>query len=436
MALRPKIAVIASYLVVLCIVVFTGSTTCCGPASRRGADESKARASGSGPKIRPLTDVTFERTAARLERGEYLAEGVLQCFVCHTERDWTKPGAPPVASKKGAGKVWEGKSWLVASNITPDKETGSGTWTDDMLARAIREGISHHGRVLDSHMWSASFRGLSDEDLASVIVYLRSIPPIYNSLPQTRLEKEIDPPTPLTEGVPEPDLSTPLKRGKYLVRIGTCMACHTAFDAPVNPGFFGGGDLVERGEQRAFSANLTSDPSGISYYDEALFIQTLRTGQVKARKLKPLMPWIAVRTMNDEDWKAIFAYLRTRAPVQHVVDNTERPTFCAMCGQTHGFGDRNHTKEIHSVAVDPKTLDAYTGQYRFDVDDFVFTIYREADLLRIQNGIDGPVYELVAISENEFTAREMAEIISFARDDQGRVTHLVSNLEEIAKKIK
>jgi mono/diheme cytochrome c family protein len=321
MALRSKIAVTASYLMVLAFTAFIGSTAGCGHAIRQADDESKAFASNNGLKIRPLTDVTFERTAARLKRGEYLAEGVLQWFVCHTERDWTKPGAPPVAAKKGAGKVWEGKRWLVASNITPDKETGAGAWTDDMLARAIHEGISHEGRVLDSHMWSASFRGLSEEDLVSVIVYLRSIPPIYNSLPQTQLEKKIDPPTPLTEGVPEPDLSTPLKRGKYLVRIGTCMACHTAFDAPVNPGFFGGGDLVERGEQRAFSANLTSDPSGISYYDEALFIQTLRTGQVKARRLKPLMPWVAVRNMNDEDLKAIFAYLRTRAPVHHAVDN-------------------------------------------------------------------------------------------------------------------
>ena len=85
MAHRSKIAVIASYLVVLTIVVFIGAIISCGPSSRQGADESKAHASGSGPKIRPLTDVTFERTSARLKRGEYLAEGVLQCFVCHTD---------------------------------------------------------------------------------------------------------------------------------------------------------------------------------------------------------------------------------------------------------------------------------------------------------------------------------------------------------------
>ena len=56
---------------------------------------------------RALRDVVFERTSARLERGRYLTEGLLQCFICHSDRDWDKPGAPPVANKKGAGHIWE-----------------------------------------------------------------------------------------------------------------------------------------------------------------------------------------------------------------------------------------------------------------------------------------------------------------------------------------
>ncbi len=55
---------------------------------------------------------------------------------------------------KGAGHIWSSdKPGLVAPNITPDKETGAGNWTDDMLARAIREGISHEGRILDDQMF-------------------------------------------------------------------------------------------------------------------------------------------------------------------------------------------------------------------------------------------------------------------------------------------
>src|SRR6185369_18042360 len=110
-----------------------------------------------------LAALTFSgpqaQTPARVsvERGRYLVEGILQCFVCHSDRDWGAPGAPPVRGLKGAGHVWkeEGKPWLVSPNLTPDRETGIGRWTDAMLARAIREGISHDGRPLDSRMWSS-----------------------------------------------------------------------------------------------------------------------------------------------------------------------------------------------------------------------------------------------------------------------------------------
>jgi hypothetical protein len=69
-----------------------------------------------------------------------------------------------------------GERRIVAPNITPDRETGAGNWTDDMLARAIREGIGHDDRALFPGMWYESFAMLSYEDLAAVIVYLRSIP--------------------------------------------------------------------------------------------------------------------------------------------------------------------------------------------------------------------------------------------------------------------
>src|SRR5688500_10324875 len=111
----------------------------------------------TGP--RPLTAVVFERTAARAARGRTLAEGALQCVLCHSERDWSQPGAPPVAGRRGAGRVWKRPSWLVAPNLTSDVETGAGRWSDDMIARAIREGVSHDGRVLHPQMWSSSFRG-------------------------------------------------------------------------------------------------------------------------------------------------------------------------------------------------------------------------------------------------------------------------------------
>ena len=89
------------------------------------------------------------------------------------------------------------------------RETGIGSWTDDEIARAIREGVSRDGTALFPIMPYESFRHMSDEDLTSVVVYLRSIPPVRNALARTALEFPMTRivntmPVPLEESVPEP----------------------------------------------------------------------------------------------------------------------------------------------------------------------------------------------------------------------------------------
>src|SRR5260370_42552529 len=160
-----------------------------------------------GARKRALTDRKFEATPQRLVRGKYLVDGVLGCFGCHTDQDWSRPGAPPVAGKAGSGHIWsdQDKPWLIAPNITPDKETGAGNWSDDTLARGIREGIGHDGRALFPIMPYPSYQQMSDEDLASVIVYLRTVPAVRNQLPTTKM------PFPLNsfmQAMPEPVTAT------------------------------------------------------------------------------------------------------------------------------------------------------------------------------------------------------------------------------------
>jgi len=409
-----------------------------GCGKHKTSDEPEAAPPAMRKTTRPLTDVVFERTPARLDRGKYLAEGLLQCFICHTDRDWNQPGAPPLVGKKGSGHVFrdDGEYRLVAPNITPDPETGAGTWTDDMFARAIREGISHDGRGLHPQMWYDSFRNLSDEDLASVIVYIRSIPAVHNLLKTTKEKKERAPMSEaITNAVPEPDSTYAVTRGRYLVRIADCIGCHTAFEAPLNPGFFAGGNLIELEKEKAFSSNITPDPSGISYYDDAFFIQVLRTGHVKARKLSPVMPWTVFRNLTDEDLKSIFAYLRSRRPVHHTIDKAELPTECPMCGQKHGFGDRNHPKIEAVVKVDSSAYSAYVGRYRFE-DGFTLIVLTDGGRLLLQLEGDQMKIELVPISETEFTAKEIPDVISFVRDENGRVTHLLSNVDDVGTKLK
>lgn len=107
---------------------------------------------------------------------------------------------------------------------------------------------------------------------------------------------------------------------------------------------FGGGGRLEGPRGDVVSANITPDPTGISHYDEAMFIKTMRTGRASGgvRELNPLMPYSYFRNMTDEDLKAIFAYLRTVKPVRRNVDNSEEVvTLCSACRNKHGFGDRN-----------------------------------------------------------------------------------------------
>lgn len=75
-------------------------------------------------------------------------------------------------------------------------------------------------------------RNMPDEDLASVIAYLRSLPPVRNALPQTEIVFPLkyimrNGPEPLTASVPLPDVSEPVKRGRFLMNVIGCADCHT-----------------------------------------------------------------------------------------------------------------------------------------------------------------------------------------------------------------
>jgi len=282
-----------------------------------------------GPRTRALTDRRFEATPERLARGKYLVESTLDCFGCHSDHDWNAPGMPPLPGRAGAGWIIAEEGLpgrIVAQNLTPDPETGAGTWSDDQLARAIREGVGHDGRALFPMMPYRNFRRLPDEDLASVIVYLRSLPAVKNPLPPTEVIFPVkylirSAPMPLTEPVTPPDLSTPERRGQYLVTIANCADCHTPMDRGRSDESkaFAGGNQFKGPWGNVVSANITPDKTGIGYYNEKLFLEVMRTGNVMGRQLNPIMPWSTYRNMTEDDLKAIWAYLRTVKPVENRV---------------------------------------------------------------------------------------------------------------------
>ncbi len=328
----------------------------------RGAGISSARVS---PRL-----AAAESPPVGVERGRYLAHAVCECFECHSPLQ-DNDLVLPIASKLGAGDILDKEMRKVAPNITPDEETGAGRWTDEQLIRAIREGIGHDGRRLGLVMPYPAFSILTDDDVRSIVAYLRSLPPIHHVLPKwVPVDIAERPHEPLRRPATPEELATPLGRGEYLVHLAKCVHCHSP--RPLNGTMrehrkdleFGGGRrfetkptfdeleqdpgfasrLARKPEPKRFvtSPNLTTDPSGIPYYDEALFIQTIRTGKVAGvRPLTRAMLWFEFRKLTDEDLKAIFAYIRSRPPIRHRVSNTDPPTFCPVCGRFHGLGDSN-----------------------------------------------------------------------------------------------
>jgi mono/diheme cytochrome c family protein len=379
---------------------------------------------------RPLTDIKFESSPKRIERGEYLTNSILKCFVCHSPRDTTQPGFPPIEAKKGAGAVlWNTeKSRMVAPNITPEKETGAGTWTDDMFARAIREGIGHDGRALSLPMYWTTYRELSDEDLASVVVYLRTLKPVKNKLPKRRLSPEREKSLqgssrPLTAAVKEQDLSDQILRGRHFIRVADCVGCHTSWYKR-NPGFFGGGNKLDKiyDTSVVFSTNITPDATGLKGWSPELFIQVMRTG--KSGVLDPVMPWVVYKNLTDEDLKAIFLALQELPPVNHKVINGIEATFCEVCEQEHGYGKHNKIKPLTAVAFDKKLYPDFVGSY-VHPDGFAIEVTFNENKLMISEGGD-PV-ELVHVGDNRFQALGVSTPVSFKRDKNGKVKWLISH---------
>lgn len=307
----------------------------------------------------PSSEFTAAPSPERLARGRYIVTAVAHCFQCHGEAD-PKVNGLPKPGTEGAGSIpvdevineFRSTDILPHPNLTPDKETGAGTWTDAQFERAIRHGIGHDGRILSDFMPYAFFRSMTDEDVASVIVYLRSLPPVHHVLPQRKLSytpkvelhPEMEPPIP-------PNASEQIKHGWYLVRLAQCNDCHSPYDKEGNliPGkMFGGGLHMEGPWGDVTSPNITSDASGISHYDTAMFIKTVRTGRASGgvRDLSTIMPYAYFRNMTDDDLAAIFAFLRSVPPVCHRVDNTEVAVRCPLCGQKHGLGDHNEASQI------------------------------------------------------------------------------------------
>jgi mono/diheme cytochrome c family protein len=274
------------------------------------------------PKARAAPDVRAESSPEAIERGRYLAHHVLGCVPCHTPIDEERPGDFIVEEALLSGREFPvapemlpGK--LVAPNLTPDRATGLGAWTDGEIARAIREGVSRDGRPLFPMMNYGQFRHLTDEDTLSVIAYLRSVPPIEKELPPTSIDFPVSmfirlAPAPL-ESSPPPWPEEPLARGRLLLKVMGCVDCHTPMERGqgVEGMELAGGNAFSGPFGVVYSANITSHPAaGIGAYSDEDLERVFREGRSKAGHSLWVMPWSATMGLHEEDVSALIAALR------------------------------------------------------------------------------------------------------------------------------
>lgn len=296
------------------------------------------------PRQRPPLDITVEVTPDLVARGTYLVDHVLLCNDCHSERDWSIYGGPPMPPF-GAGRecmtrqtetigvrVSEGQGnfpgVLCIRNITPDLESGVGNWTDGEIIRAMREGVDHVGKGLFPIMPYFIYRNISDQDAAAIVAYMRNLEPVRAERPERDIDFPMSMliesfPEPLDGPVPHPDESDPVAYGEYLATIARCGFCHTPRQGQGKDGIpgkeFAGGVPFVLGARETPSKNLTPHATGIGTWTREAFIARFKLfgdrHPVATPEENTLMNWSAYAGMTEADLGAIYEFLRSLPPV-------------------------------------------------------------------------------------------------------------------------
>lgn len=281
----------------------------------------------------PVTEITIAPDSAMLAHGKYLAEGPAHCTHCHLSMDQLETAESGNVVLKGGFEFGLPIGKFRSPNITTDKETGIGRYTDGELYRMLRHNILPSGRATIDLM---PFTTMSEYDVKSIIAYLRTLPPEKNEVPVTELNllgkalmrfviRPVTPEAPIAEKV-EKDSS--IVYGKYLAEsVANCRGCHTKRDLKtgdyIGP-FYAGGftfePAIETGMWTFNTPNLTNDPAtGImADWTEATFINRFKVIG-RFHKTSP-MPWGAFKQMDDTDLKAIYRFLKSLPPVENKIE--------------------------------------------------------------------------------------------------------------------
>jgi mono/diheme cytochrome c family protein len=251
-----------------------------------------------------------------VERGNYLVNSLLTCGNCHT------PKGPPQAI---AGKDFSGGlSWdeppfkVTAPNITQDKETGVGSYSDAELKAVLRKGLKRNGVPVAMVMPSGFYEIMTENDLNAVVAYLKTLTPVSNTVADPIYKMPQGHPVPPGADKPftEAMLTDKVKKGFYLATIAHCFECHTPM-GPRGREFetsYGKGGFDFPGPWGvSTSRNITSSKEkGIGAWSDDEVKRAITQGMSRdGSPLKPPMGYPYYAKMSADDLDAIVAYLRT-----------------------------------------------------------------------------------------------------------------------------
>jgi mono/diheme cytochrome c family protein len=242
------------------------------------------------------------------------------CHNCHTPRG---PQGLDLSRALSGGQTFDEPAFKVAaSNITPDKDTGIGSWTDAELKRFLVSGIRPNGTKAAPIMPTEFYTVLTARDLDALAAYLRSVPALQHETPAPEYKITLKPETPTYAGkqATEAELVDKLARGRYLLTIAHCLECHTPEGPTVVHDFAAasgkGGRTFKGPWGESVSPNITADPVvGLGQWSDDEIKRAITQGVARdGHKLKPPMAYAGYATMTPQDLDAIVAFVRTLPP--------------------------------------------------------------------------------------------------------------------------
>jgi cytochrome c5 len=286
--------------------------------------------------------------AEQVKRGEYLAKAG-DCIACHTvEGGKAYAGGLPVKTPFGT---------IYSPNITPDKETGIGSWSEEDFDKAMREGISKHGEYLLPVFPYVFYNKLSHQDVADIKAYLDKIPAVHQE------NRALDMPFPFNlrilqsfwrfmffdfqkgEFVPDTRKSDEWNRGAYLVEgLGHCAMCHTPINAlgSWKREYDLTGGTVDIYHAPNISASRLKDVPVEKIVDVFTHDKTIQGGHVQGPMLE--VNHDSLRYLTKEDLTAIATYIKTveskmpPAPEHGSGEKAGKAVYTQYCASCHAMG--------------------------------------------------------------------------------------------------